>query len=287
MMKRFALLVCVFLICACHPCGAFDLGSVRYSEEDSLRFCAVAEKLAPYADEPASQLIIRVAKEFLGNPYVAGLLEQDPEMLTIDTRHTDCILFVEMCLAMTLTISGEECTFERFCENTQNLRYQSGIVDGYASRNHYTSAWILQGENNGIFKEMSREISGTLRNQTFSFMSTHPASYRQLAETPALVDRIAATEDYLNGFEYYYLPQSDIDSLCRNVRSGDIICFVTPVSGLDIGHVALAYQQNGVMHFIHASMTAGKVIVSTETIADYVKSHKSTCGIRVVRLLPE
>ncbi len=243
--------------------------------------------MAPYAQEPASQLIIRVAKEFLGIPYVAGLLEQEPEMLTIDTRHSDCILFVEMCLAMTLTIQSEDCTFERFCEMTQSLRYQGGEVDGYASRNHYTSAWILQGEDSGLFTEISQEIGGVQRSQHFNFMSTHPDSYKQLAGSPELVERIADTEAWLNGFEYYYLLQSNIDTLCKGIHTGDIICFVTPVSGLDIGHVALAYEQNGRLHFIHASSAARKVIISEETVAEYIKSHKSTCGLRVVRLCDE
>lgn len=240
--------------------------------------------MSPYAQEPASQLIIRVAKEFLGIPYVAGLLEQEPEMLTIDARHSDCILFVEMCLAMTLAIQSGDCTFAHFCEVTQNLRYQGGVLDGYASRNHYTSAWILQGEDNGLFTEISREIGGVQRNQHFNFMSTHSDSYRQLAGSPELVERIADTEAWLNTFEYYYLPQSNIDSLCKGIRTGDIICFVTPVAGLDIGHVALAYEHKGQMHFIHASSAAKKVIISEETVADYIKSHKSTCGLRVVRL---
>ena len=286
-MKRTIVLLFACLVCACRPCAGFDLEDVRYTPEDSVRFCAVAEKMLPYAQEPAQQLIIRVAKEFLGTPYVAGLLEQEPEMLTIDTRHSDCILFVEMCLAITLAVQSDDCSFEHFCQITQSLRYQGGEVDGYASRNHYTSAWILQGESNGLFTEVSRETGGVPRGQHFNFMSTHPDSYKQLAGNPGLVEMIADTEAWLNGFEYYYLPQSNIDNLCKGIRTGDIICFVTPVAGLDIGHVALAYEHNGQMHFIHASSAAKKVIISEETVADYIKTHKSTCGLRVVRLSGE
>ena len=286
-LKKAFTIICVALLCCCKPCNGIELGSVRYTTEDSLRFCALAEKLAPYAGEAAPQLMLRVAKEFMGLPYVAGLLEQEPEMLTIDTRHTDCILFVEMCLAATLTIRSGECSFSNFCENTQRLRYQGGVVDGYASRNHYTSSWLLQGVQNGIFDEITSSLGGESLGQTFSFMSTHPSAYKQLAADPALVEQIATTEDYLEGFEYYCLPKGDIEKLGEALQPGDIICFVTSVAGLDISHVAIACLPEGEskMHFIHASQTAGKVIVSPETVAEYVKGRKSARGIRVARLV--
>lgn len=259
------------------------LSNVRYSAASPAIFEKVAKALEPYKEEPAGELIVRCAKEFLGTEYVASTLETEPERLTINMDKTDCILFVEMCLAMVQTVKGESPSFETFCRNTQKLRYIDGTVDGYASRNHYTSAWIRQGEANGFFKEVTRDLGGRRFWQELNFMSTHPASYKQLAADETLVDEIRRVERSLKG-DCWILPQADLARLAEGVRSGDIICFCTPVDGLDIGHVAIAVEQDGQMHFIHASTKAMKVVIDSQTIADYVKTHKSTNGIRVVRL---
>lgn len=261
------------------------LQTVRVSKPSPAIFDKVTKAVEPYKDEPANQLIVRIAKEFLGTEYVGGTLEIEPEQLTINMDKTDCILFVEMCLALTRTIQGDDPSFENFCRNTQKLRYRGGVVDGYSSRNHYTSGWILQGEENGIFKEISKDLGGAKLDQHFDFMSSHLESYMQLKDNPGMVVKIMQVEKALDQHDYYYLPQNNLTTLAKGIREGDIICFVTPVGGLDIGHVAIAIKgKDGKMHFIHASSAKMKVIIDQETIADYVNSHKSTKGVRVVRL---
>ncbi len=260
------------------------MSNVRVSAASPAIFEKVAQALEPYKEEPAGELIVRCAKQFLGTEYVAGTLETEPEQLTINMDKTDCILFVEMCLAMVQTVKGDEATFENFCRNTQALRYRGGEVDGYAPPHHYTPGWILQGEKNGIFKEVTKYLGGSPLDQKFSFMSTHPDSYKQLADNPGAIVGILKVEKELEGHNYWYLPQSHISDLAKGIKEGDIICFVTPVGGLDIGHVAIACEKNGEMHFIHASTKAMKVVIDSQTISDYILTHKSTNGARVVRL---
>ena len=283
-MKRLLVIFAFVITSLC--CAAQDdyMSTVRVSKASPAIFEKVAEALEPYKDEPASELIVRCAKQFLGTEYVGGTLEIEPEQLSINMDKTDCILFVEMCLAMVQTVKSDEVTFENFCRNTQNLRYDKGVVDGYASRNHYTSAWIRQGQENGIFTEVSKDLGGSRLDQHFDFMSTHLDAYKQLKDNPGMVVKIMQAEKAFNKDEYYYLPQSHISNLVQGVKEGDIICFVTPVAGLDIGHVAIAVKKDGAMHFIHASTKAMKVVIDTQTIADYVLTHKSTKGVRVVRI---
>ena len=284
MIKR--LLVCLSVLLAALSCAAQPdfMSTVRCSENSAAIFEKVAAALEPHRDEPAGKLMVRCAKQFLGTVYVGGTLETEPEQLTVNMDKTDCILFVEMCLAMVQTVKSDDCSFENFCINTRNLRYADGTVNGYASRNHYTSGWILQGERNGIFREVSRDLGGVRLNQRFDFMSTHPQSYKQLAGNADLVKLVRETELSLEREQYWYLPQSGIADLSEGIREGDIICFVTSVPGLDIGHVAIAAKQDDRMRFIHASTKAMKVVVDSQTVADYVLTHKSTKGIRVVRL---
>ncbi len=249
------------------------------------------------------ELVVEVALQLIGTPYLWASLEQEPEALQVYLDRTDCILFVELSTCMALTLKGKRIvqagdgehfavrdvpsvvdaqpSYELLCENIRNMRYRLGVVDGYASRIHYTSEWLLQNQTNGILREYTGEI-GKEFVQTFSYMSMHPHTYRQLEHDVCELGKIRMIEEHLNAQKpYYFIPQSELQkrSVMAQIKSGDIITFISPREGLDLAHVAIAYEQNGEMHFIHASYGAKKVIIEPKTLAEY-----ATNGIRVSRL---
>lgn len=264
--------------------AAYEKGDARFTQKDVENFQEVMNLLAPDRELPMSELVIKVAKHFLGTPYVAGTLEIEPERLTINTRETDCILFVEMCLAMSLTAKDAEPTFEKYVDNLRRLRYRNGKVDGYASRLHYTSEWIIQGETRGLFQEVSRQCGGSVLDQKFNFMSTHPASYKQLKDNPKAVAKIRIAEQNLETWDYWYIPKADLPRCIKNIKTGDIIGFNSSTPGLDIAHVAYAYWEGDTLTFIHASMSEKKVVINKTPLLEYTNGIKGHNGLRVVRL---
>ncbi|MBR5735785.1 MAG: DUF1460 domain-containing protein [Bacteroidales bacterium] len=264
--------------------SAAGKGDARFTQQDVDRFNEVMAAVAPDRDLPMDQLIVKVARQFLGTPYVAGTLETEPEQLTVNMRETDCILFVEMCLALALTAKNEEPSFDSYVDNLRELRYRDGVVDGYASRLHYTSEWIAQGAERGLFREVTRECGGKALAQKFNFMSTHPASYKQLANNPSDVARIRSVERTLESRDYWYIPKADLPRCAQNIRNGDIIAFCSTVAGLDIAHIGIAYRDGDKLTFIHASTTADKVIINPTALIPYINSVRSQSGIRVIRL---
>ena len=264
--------------------AAFEKGDARFTQQDVENFNTVMKLLAPDRDKPMSELVIKVAKHFLGTPYVAGTLEQEPERLTVNTRETDCILFVEMCLAMSLTAKETEPTFEKYVDNLRQLRYRNGKVDGYTSRIHYTSEWIIQGELRGIFREVSRECGGSPLDQKFFYMSTHPGSYKQLKDSPKNVEKIRAAEQNLDSWRYWYIPKAELPKYLKNIQTGDIIGFNSATPGLDIAHVAYAYWEGDTLTFIHASYSEKKVVINKTPMVDQLNAIKSQNGVRVIRL---
>lgn len=260
--------------------GNMDKATVAKYEKISNVLRANQSKTVP-------QLMIIAAKEMLGTEYVAGSLEQVPEKLKVSLVETDCILFVESCLAMAVNAKKGVFHPDSLCTAVQNLRYRNGKVDGYASRIHYTSEWIKQGEGRGIFTEITDVLSGeNLSGQRFTYMTEHSDAYRQLKGNAAEVARIAQMEKYLNGFEdYYVIPKGDVRKIEHLLKDGDILGFNSTVKGLDIAHVALVYhKENGQVGFIHASQVDGKVVVDEKDIADYVNGRKNNNGIRIVRV---
>lgn len=283
-------------------------------------FARTLEAVSGAADAPMGELVVRIAESFMDTPYVGGTLEVEPEALRICMDKTDCILFVEMCTCLALTFKGVDLavagrdgtvqevapsrhgtvkdgtlrngtvtgrtlraapSYELFRRNVQAMRYRRGIVDGYASRIHYTSEWILQAERMGIMEEFSGEL-GVEYGQAFGFMSAHPDSYAQMRDNAAR-EAIAAVEKELETHApFHFVPQERLRdaSVAAQIHDGDIIFLMSRAKGLDIAHVAIARRVDGELHFIHASSKAGKVILEPRTLADYAAN-----GIRVARLL--
>ena len=264
--------------------AAIERSDVRYSQRDVDVYNEVMALTADDSALPMDELVIKVAKHFLGTSYVAGTLEVEPERLTVNMRETDCILFVEMCVALALTAKEDEPSFDKYLDHLAGLRYRNGVVDGYTSRLHYTSEWILQGEENGIFKEVTRDCGGVSLTQKFNFMSTHPDSYKQLKDSPADVAKMRRIEQALESHDYCYIPKTDIPNCLKNIRSGDIIAFCSTVAGLDIAHIGFALWNGDNLTFIHASTSEMKVIINPKPLVTYTNGVRSQSGLRVIRL---
>lgn len=278
------ILLALFLTSLWPGASGFEPGEVRYEQEDVDNFQEVMNFIGSDSALPASQLVIKIARHLLGTPYASSSIESEPEILTVNTRQTDCILFVEMCVAMSLTAKQERPTFDKYVECLRNFRYRNGVVDGYSSRLHYTSEWIAQGEERGVFREVTSEIGGIPLKQRFTFMTDHSDQYAQLRDNPGLQILILNAEEDLERAKYWYIPKAVIPEHLSQIKDGDIICFTSATSGLDIAHVAFALWQEGSLTFIHASSAEGKVVICSKTLTEYTDTKKNHSGIRVVRL---
>ena len=257
------------------------------SEASAAKYAKISQVLKQNSHKSVPELMIITAKEMLGTAYVAGTLEQVPEKLMVSLVETDCILFVESCLAIALNAKKGIYHPDSLCATVQQFRYRNGKVDGYSSRIHYTSEWIKQGESRGIFREITDVLSAdNLSGQRFSFMSEHTDSYKQLKGNPAEAAKIAKMENDLNQFtDYFVIPKEGVNKMEHLLKDGDILGFNSTVKGLDIAHVALVYhKENGEVGFIHASQADGKVVIDEKSIHNYVNNRKNNNGIRIVRV---
>ncbi len=230
---------------------------------------------------PASgDIITEIALDNLGLPYISGTLEEEPEHLIINTDKTDCILFVEMCVATLLS----DRSGDPFEASVQKLRYRNGIIDGYCSRLHYTSEWVQQGIENSIFTDRTESLGGISKTKLINYMSYHPDSYQQLKNDMNNVSKIMAIEAKISQYQYCEIPKNSVAAIANEIHNGDLIMFMTSVAGLDISHVGIAYWNKGKLTFIHASSKAGKVIINPEPLSTYLQNQKSISGIRIIQV---
>lgn len=283
-MKKLSHIITPTLFIVVLLAGMFCFSGAKAQSENLKSYKEIMSELYRNRELSMNELITKAALMRLETPYMANTLERgNNEELYVNINETDCILFVESCLALAQTAKSGDTTYTNFCKKIQELRYRNGVVDGYPSRMHYTSEWLLQAEKNGYLTELSKEIANTPLNQKFSYMTEYSDRYKHLKGNAANIAKIKEAEDYLNAHEYWYIPNDQIAKHAHKLQTGDIFGFCTSVKGLDLSHVGIVYWDNGRLTFIHASYGAMKVVIETKTLEEYAKSGKSTIGIRVAR----
>lgn len=259
---------------------------ITCSAKDKTLFLDKIKTLKEQYDSTNStgETVTAVAKSFLGVPYVAKTLEiSKKESLVINLHGLDCTTFVENVLVFSQMLRNNKDDFDTFISYLENLRYRQGKLDGYASRLHYFSEWILDNEQKGIIKNITGEIGGTELHKKINFMSTHSDLYPFLSDQQNL-EGIKKSESVISTTEICFLPKDNIRENESYIQSGDIIALTTSINGLDITHTGFAFQkQDGHIYLLHAS-TKGQVMISEKNLVEYLQGIKKNTGIIICRV---
>jgi hypothetical protein len=255
------------------------VAQIRYLPEDTVIF----ERFLQYSKHGEDN-IVHTARFFLNTPYVGGTLEGDSvERLRVNFRELDCVTFVENVVALHLMLQGNLHTFTDFCRILQHIRYRNGVMDGYLSRLHYTGEWL---DNNRKKEIVSLPAIPSCRSFSpkVSFMSTHCDLYPALKSHPDRCRRMADIEKNIHELMLCYIPKEQVKDSEKYLQTGDIIAITTFIKGLDVSHTGFVLVQNGRAYLLHASSEAKKVVISDETLHDYLAGRKNHSGIMVARV---
>lgn len=271
-----AVILCIPTIAAQRP--------VRFNNEtiDTVKLTESLIALERTYDHNLQKLVSTAGKMFLGTPYQSGTLESEPEMLSVNTEHLDCTTFVEVATAMAITIESHRSSWHDFVFNLEQLRYRGGAVNGYASRLHYISDWIIDNSHRGILQEVTDRIGNAdYAVKTIDYMSTHRDLYPALKDS-ANYAGIKSMEIGYRSHRFPYIKTQNIKG--AKIQEGDIIAVVSKDKSLDVSHIGIATLVNGTVHLMHASSKAGKVLVDPLPLQEYMRRNRSATGIRVIRL---
>lgn len=257
---------------------------VTYTRADSLTIC----KLLKQAPQQASTLWF--ARQFHAIPYVAHTLEvNDQEQLVVNTRELDCTTLVETVTALTLCIQQEKRQWADYLQMLRTLRYRQGVLNGYISRLHYFTDWILDKQQMGLVSEIQQPNPPftAVQRINVNFMSQHPEYYQALKANPSLVPVIRQQEQALTGKTFRYIPKQEVKNtklMRQTVKDGDIIAITCNKKGLEIAHLGFAVWQRDGLHLLNASQLHHKVVTEPMTLRQYLGKHKTHTGIRVIRI---
>ncbi len=247
------------------------------------------------ADVPLGRSAARVGELAAGTPYEPGTLEaylrsgtspSGMEPLTLSLTRFDCVTLVEACLAVGRVAGRAEApSWERFGEEVERMRYRGGQRRGYASRLHYFSEWIADGESRGLVRDLGTELGAVDDVRPLRFMTEHRSSYPALADD-TVFRRITTMERQLDGRPRRVVPLSRIPAVADQIETGDVLAFATAISGLDVTHAAFGYRDpSGTLRVLHAPLSGGVVEVARAALPEYVTAIRRATGILVARPL--
>ncbi len=277
-------------IFAFHPFQgkAVNPGQTRWTNEasDTTRITKILIEASAQDFKSPNEAVAFIGHKFIGTPYGESTLEGQPEMLTVNLDEMDCTTFVETVAAMAITIEERRNSWQDYLYNLENIRYRQGKVDGYASRLHYISDWIVDNTHRGNIKEVTDRMPGIGHQvKSLYFMSRHRDSYEALKDS-AEFERIKNVEVGYRSHRFPYIKTAALQSkvAASILNDGDIIAFTTKTEGLDVSHIGIVVMEDGVVKLLHASSKAGKVLVDPLTLSEYLRKNRNITGGRIIRL---
>lgn len=261
---------------------------IRWHNEatDTTRITQILIKATDLCASSPNELIEFVGRQFVDTPYKGGTLEGSPEVLTVNLDEFDCTTFVETVTAFALTVDNHKNSWQDFIENLQTLRYRNGQPEGYASRLHYFSDWIVTNTHRGLIREVSDRIpQSDSQIKTLDYMSKHRSAYPALSDD-AEFDKIKNMEVGYRSHRFPYIKSARLSTkqTIKSLKGGDIVALTSKVDGLDVGHVGIIVVVNDQPYLLHASSKEGKVVVDKLPLVEYMRKAHNLTGIRVIRL---
>lgn len=237
------------------------------------------------SQEAPGETFLQAGRYLLGASYEGKTLDASgPESLIINLRTFDCFTLIENCCTLAMMRRTRNDRFADYGAIIQSLRYRNGLIDGYPSRLHYFTDWLRNSEARGIIRDVTQALGGKSYRKELCFMTSHPELYPPLQD-PAVRRQMMAIERQLSETSRHFLPKGEIGRREEGIAAGDIMAVTTDQEGLDVCHVGIAVRIEGRLHLLHASPQAGQVVISRETLVDYLHQSPHRTGIMAVRLV--
>lgn len=267
---------------------AADPHEVRWHNEaaDTTTITRILVKATDLCASNPNQLVEFIGREFIGTPYKAGTLEGSPEALTVNLEEMDCTTFVETVVALALTVENHRCSWIDFLDMLETIRYRNGYADGYASRLHYISDWVITNTHRGYIKDVTDRIpQSDVQIKTLDFMSRNRSKYPALSDS-ATFEGIKNMEVGYRSHRFPYIKSARLSSkpIINALKGGDIVALTTKTNGLDVSHVGILVIEKDGPHLLHASSKEDKVVIDKLPLTEYMRKAHQLTGIRVLRL---
>lgn len=286
-----AFCICASLFIMSQEAKAILPSEIRWHNEstDTTKITSILIAASESDAHTPNQVVAFIGKQFIGTPYVANTLEGTPEMLTVNVDELDCTTYIDVVSAMAVTIGERRNSWQDFVHNLEKMRYRQGKVDGYASRMHYISDWIVTNSHKGLIRDVTDRLpQPSYQVKTLDYMSRHRDSYPALADSLEY-ERIKSMEVGYRSHRYPYIKSNALlgKNAAKTLKEGDIVALTTKIDGLDVSHMGIIVFEADGPHLMHASTKEGKVVIDRLPLGEYLRKNRNVTGLRVIRILEQ
>ena len=277
----------------CPPQAAF--GSVDLPLDTVFRGKTTFERLVDLAQRenwrslPIGERTAKVGLALAGTPYAGYTLEIDDrvESPSVDFYGLDCWTFFEISLGFARMLHVKPPPYEPadLLALIEVDRYRNGVCTGeYLSRLHFLEDLFYDNEKRGLLTNITRQLPGSERmsHRDIREMTVMWRHYRYLRNNPGLLSGMAAIQERVSNLPVYHVPKRYVAGDERYLQDGDIVAVTSRDTGGYTSHVGLAYRENGVLRFLHASSLQRRVVLD-ERLSAYLSSKRDDIGIIVAR----
>jgi hypothetical protein len=228
-----------------------------------------------------TQQIIRTIDSLIGKSYKSGTLEiNESESLVTNMNEFDCVTFVETVTALSVCGENRENYSVCFTNELKKMRYKNGKIDGYTSRLHFFSSWIIQNGRGLYYNDITKKLGGEPLNRNVNLMSSNRELYPKLNDKNLI--EIKKYESELSNTTFYYIPKNKIKDIERKIPNGSLIAFVSKNETIIIAHTGFSYNKANKVTLAHASSDNKKAVITSNSLFEYTKSVDSFVGIIIL-----
>ncbi|MDE6459956.1 MAG: DUF1460 domain-containing protein, partial [Paramuribaculum sp.] len=216
-------------------CVAVSPSQVRFGneKEDTTVLTSLLIKNLK-SERSLNDYMVILGESFEGTPYLSGTLEGSPEELRVNLQGMDCMSFVENVAALAQTLGERRTSWIDFIYNLERLRYRNGNMDGYASRLHYFSDWVVDNTHRGNISEVTDRIANaSYLVKTLDFMTRNRDKYEALADSMEF-EKMKNAQVGFRSHRFPYIKSINVGG--AKILPGDIIAIVSKTPGLDVSH---------------------------------------------------
>lgn len=290
-MKKPIILTALYILISIPAIFAAGPMNVRFHDEtaDTTLINSILVDLAQNDPGSPGERVAMLGQKFIGTPYVAHTLEApdgEDERLTVNLSELDCTTFVETVFALAKTVGEGRTSWRDFVNNLESIRYRGGELNGYPSRLHYIADWIVDNTYRGNIIDATNLFPAiSYTTKSIDFMSTHRDNYPALKDSLNF-ERVKSTELGYRNHRFPFVKTRNLSELPTRqaFRNGDAVALTSSLKDLDVTHLGLIIIVDGEPHLLHASSSLGKVVLSDEKLADFIKRNRSLTGVRIMRL---
>lgn len=220
---------------------------------------------------------IKIAKQFLGLPYIAfALSKENPEQLITDLSGFDCVTLFDNVYAL-YTSKGVD---SMYLKQLVKVRYYHPGRITYENRNHYFSSTLKKLCKEGDLMQLRESSQEVYTPKHLDVLSQYIKKHRLKIS----VDSIQKMEKQISTEKLTYFPTKSIPKILNLIKEGDLVLFLTNHVNMDFHHVGFLVKKENNWHVLHASQQYKKVIVSPENLMEYMRKHPSFPGIQIYHL---